>query len=300
MSRTTGRHFLQIPGPTNVPDAVLRAIVAPTIDHRGPDFVRLGLEVLEALGPVSATTQPVVVYPSSGTGAWEAALVNTLSPGDTVLAFETGHFATLWKAMATSRTAGLPRSYWDWVPIISANKLGYWPYTPATNLLYGLNVALGMLSDEGLDNVFARHQRHAAATREAVRAWGLEVICADERELRVADRRPCARRARRRRRTPGSARALRHVVRGWARQADRPHLPDRAPRPLQRPDARWHAVRGADGATTGRRTDRSQRSRGGYRPAREGMTAVEASPPPGAPPSDDRGAELVASVVADH
>jgi alanine-glyoxylate transaminase/serine-glyoxylate transaminase/serine-pyruvate transaminase len=299
MSRTTGRHFLQIPGPTNVPDEVLRAIVAPTIDHRGPDFARLGLEVLEALGPVFATTQPVVVYPSSGTGAWEAALVNTLSPGDTVLAFETGHFATLWKAMATSlglrvefvpgdwrhgvdpavvadrlaadtehdfkavcvvhnetstgvtsrvpevraaideaahpalllvdtisslasidyrhdewgvdvtvagsqkglmlppglgfnamsekalaasRTAGLPRSYWDWAPIIAANKLGYWPYTPATNLLYGLKVALGMLSDEGLDNVFARHQRHAAATREAVRAWGLEVLCADERE----------------------------------------------------------------------------------------------------------------------
>ena len=299
MSRTTGRHFLQIPGPTNVPDEVLRAIVAPTIDHRGPDFARLGLEVLEALGPVFATTQPVVVYPSSGTGAWEAALVNTLSPGDTVLAFETGHFATLWntmatslglrvefvpgdwrhgvdpavvadrlaadtehdfkavcvvhnetstgvtsrvpevraaideaahpalllvdtisslasidyrhdewgvdvtvagsqkglmlppglgfnamseKALAASRTAGLPRSYWDWAPIIAANKLGYWPYTPATNLLYGLKVALGMLSDEGLDNVFARHQRHAAATREAVRAWGLEVLCADERE----------------------------------------------------------------------------------------------------------------------
>ncbi|MDQ3484967.1 MAG: aminotransferase class V-fold PLP-dependent enzyme [Actinomycetota bacterium] len=299
MTRTTGRHFLQIPGPTNVPDEVLRAIAAPTIDHRGPDFARLGREVLEALGPVFATTQPIVVYPSSGTGAWEAALANTLSPGDTVLAFETGHFATLWKAMATalglkvvfipgdwrhgvdpavvaerlatdaaheikavcvvhnetstgvtsrvpevraaideaahpalllvdtisslasidyrhdewgvdvtvagsqkglmlppglgfnavsekalaaSRTAGLPRSYWDWAPIIAANKLGYWPYTPATNLLYGLKVALRMLSDEGLENVFARHQRHAAATREAVRGWGLEVLCADERE----------------------------------------------------------------------------------------------------------------------
>ncbi len=299
MTRTTGRHFLQIPGPTNVPDEVLRAIAAPTIDHRGPDFAQLGTEVLEALGPIFATTQPVVVYPSSGTGAWEAALVNTLSPGDTVLAFETGHFATLWntmatslglrvefvpgdwrhgvdptvvaerlaadtaheikavcvvhnetstgvtsrvpevreamdsathpalflvdtisslasidyrhdewgvdvtvagsqkglmlppglgfnavseKALAASQTAGLPKSYWDWAPIIEANKLGYWPYTPATNLLYGLKVALRMLSDEGMEAVFARHQRHAAATREAVRGWGLEVLCADERE----------------------------------------------------------------------------------------------------------------------
>ena len=299
MSQTTGRHFLQIPGPTNVPDEVLRAMSAPTIDHRGPEFAQLGKAVLGALGPVFGTTQPVVVYPSSGTGAWEAALVNTLSPGDKVLAFETGHFALLWQAMATalglrvdlvpgdwrrgvdpgvvaerlaadtgheikavcvvhnetstgvtsrvpevrkaiddaghpalllvdtisslasidyrhdewgvdvtvagsqkglmlppglgfnavsenaldaSRSAGLPRSYWDWAPIIAANKNGFWPYTPATNLLYGLKVALRMLADEGLPNVFARHQRHAAATREAVRAWGLEVLCADERE----------------------------------------------------------------------------------------------------------------------
>lgn len=299
MSRRTGRHFLQIPGPTNVPDEVLRAIAAPTIDHRGPEFGLLGRDVLEALGPVFATTQPVVVYPSSGTGAWEAALVNTLSPGDTVLAFETGHFALLWQTMATSlglrvelvpgdwrhgvdpavvaerlaadtdaaikavcvvhnetstgvtsrvpevrqaidesghpalllvdtisslasidyrhdewgvdvtvagsqkglmlppglgfnavsekaleasRSAGLAKSYWDWEPIIAANQNGYWPYTPATNLLYGLKVALRMLAEEGMDHVFARHQRHAAATREAVRAWGLEVLCADERE----------------------------------------------------------------------------------------------------------------------
>ncbi|MGH8895197.1 MAG: pyridoxal-phosphate-dependent aminotransferase family protein [Actinomycetes bacterium] len=295
----SGRHFLQIPGPTNVPDDILRAMSAPTIDHRGPEFARLGREVLEGLGPVFATTGPVVVYPSSGTGAWEAALVNTLSPGDRVLAFETGHFATVWQAMATalglrvdfvpgdwrhgvdpavvadrlaadtahdvkavcvvhnetstgvtsrvpevraamndaghpalllvdtisslasidyrhdewevdvtvagsqkglmlppglgfnavsekalvaSRTAGLPKSYWDWEPIVAANRNGFWPYTPATNLLYGLKVALRMLTDEGMPNVFARHQRHAAATREAVRAWGLEVLCADERE----------------------------------------------------------------------------------------------------------------------
>jgi len=299
MSRTTGRHFLQIPGPTNVPDEVLRAISAPTIDHRGPEFAELGQEVLKALGPVFGTTAPVVVYPSSGTGAWEAALVNTLSPGERVLAFETGHFALLWhsmasslglkvdlvpgdwrhgvdpavveerlaadtgheikavcvvhnetstgvtsrvaevrqaidraghpalllvdtisslgsvdyqhdawgvdvtvsgsqkglmlppglgfnavseKALAASRTAQLPGSYWDWEPIIEANTRGFWPYTPATNLLYGLKAALRMLEDEGLPAVFARHQRHAEATRAAVRAWGLEVLCADERE----------------------------------------------------------------------------------------------------------------------
>ncbi len=299
MPHRTGRHFLQIPGPTNVPDEVLRAMSAPTIDHRGPEFAALGREVLEALGPVFGTSGPVVVYPGSGTGAWEAALVNTLSPGDRVLAFETGHFATLWQAMATalglrvdfvpgdwrhgadpevvaerlsadtaheikavcvvhnetstgvtsrvpeiraamdaaghpalllvdtisslgsidyrhdewgvdvtvagsqkglmlppglsfnavsekaraaSASARLPRSYWDWEPIIAANANGFWPYTPGTNLLYGLRVALRMLDDEGLPNVFARHQRHAAATREAVRRWGLEVLCADERE----------------------------------------------------------------------------------------------------------------------
>ena len=299
MPTATGRHFLQIPGPTNVPDDVLRAMSAPTIDHRGPEFARLGREVLEALGPVFGTSGPVVVYPSSGTGAWEAALVNTLSPGDKVLAFETGHFALLWQAMAASlglevdlvpgdwrrgvdpgdveerlaadanneikavcvvhnetstgvtsrvgevreamdraghpalllvdtisslgsidyrhdewrvdvtvsgsqkglmlppglgfnavsdkaraasRTTRLPRSYWDWEPIIEANQRGFWPYTPGTNLLYGLRTALRMLADEGLPEVFARHQRHAEATREAVRAWGLEILCADERE----------------------------------------------------------------------------------------------------------------------
>jgi alanine-glyoxylate transaminase/serine-glyoxylate transaminase/serine-pyruvate transaminase len=294
----SGRHFLQIPGPTNVPDRVLRAIDAPTIDHRGPEFARLGLELLEGLQAIFRTDGPVVIYPSSGTGAWEAALVNTLSPGDRVLAFETGHFATLWRAMAqrlglevewvpgdwrhgvdpdrvadilaaddgsiravtvvhnetstgvTSRvlavreamdaaghdalllvdtisslgsvdyrhdewgvdvtvgcsqkglmlppglgfnavsekalaaadTAGLPRSYWDWRPIIEANRAGYWPYTPPTNLLYGLREAVSMLQEQGLENVIARHRRHAAATRAAVQGWGLEVLCLDERE----------------------------------------------------------------------------------------------------------------------
>jgi alanine-glyoxylate transaminase/serine-glyoxylate transaminase/serine-pyruvate transaminase len=295
----TGRHFLQIPGPTNVPDQVLRAMAAPTIDHRGPEFAALGLRLLDGIKPVFGTSGPVVIYPASGTGAWEAALVNTLSPGDRVLCFETGHFATLWQGMASglglhvdfvpgdwrhgadpqiveerlaadtsrsikavcvvhnetstgvtsrvadirraidaaghsalllvdtisslgsidyrhdewgvdvtvagsqkglmlppglsfnavsakaldaSRTAALPKSFWDWKPIIEANKNGFFPYTPATNLLYGLEESLQMLAAEGLPAVFARHARHAEATRAAVRAWGLEVLCADERE----------------------------------------------------------------------------------------------------------------------
>ncbi|MET8831938.1 aminotransferase class V-fold PLP-dependent enzyme [Streptomyces sp. NPDC004610] len=299
MTLHTGRHFLQIPGPTNVPDQVLRAMSAPTIDHRGPEFAELTLGLLQRIKPVFGTEGPVVIYPASGTGAWEAALVNTLSPGDRVLCFETGHFATLWqdmarslglevdfvpgdwrhgadpaeltrrleaditqsikavcvvhnetstgvtsripeirealnatghpalllvdtisslgsidyrhdewgvdvtvagsqkglmlppglsfnaisvKALAASRTARLPKSFWDWTPIIEANRRGYFPYTPATNLLYALSEALDLLAAEGLPEVFARHARHAAATRAAVRGWGLEVLCADERE----------------------------------------------------------------------------------------------------------------------
>jgi alanine-glyoxylate transaminase/serine-glyoxylate transaminase/serine-pyruvate transaminase len=289
-----GRHFLQIPGPTNVPDRVLRAIDRPTIDHRGPDFAALGHEVLGGLQQVFATSGPVVVYPASGTGAWEAAIVNTLSPGDKVIASETGHFATLWRAMAqtlglevvwlegdwrhgadperiadaldddvravmvvhnetstgvtsriadiraamgdhdalllvdtisslgsidyrheewgvdvtvggsqkglmlpaglsfnavsakaieASKSAKMARSYWDWTPIIAANEAGFWPYTSATNLLYGLVEAVAMLREEGLENVFARHARHAEATRLAVQGWGLEVLALDEREL---------------------------------------------------------------------------------------------------------------------
>ncbi|WP_405803271.1 pyridoxal-phosphate-dependent aminotransferase family protein [Streptomyces sp. NBC_01187] len=295
----TGRHFLQIPGPTNVPDQVLRALAAPTIDHRGAEFAQLTLRLLAELKPVFGTTGPVVIYPSSGTGAWEAALVNTLSPGDRVLCFETGHFATLWqrmadelgldvdlvpgdwrhgadpetlahklaadtehlikavcvvhnetstgvtsripeireaidasghpalllvdtisslgsidyrhdewgvdvtvagsqkglmlppglsfnavseKALAASRRAHSRTSFWDWQPMLEANRNGFFPYTPATNLLYGLDEALRMLNAEGLPAVFARHARHARATRAAVRGWGLEVLCADERE----------------------------------------------------------------------------------------------------------------------
>ncbi len=299
MSRRGGRHFLQIPGPTNVPDRVLRAIDHPTIDHRGPDFTALTRDILPKLQTVFATRNPVVVFPASGTGAWEAALANTLSPGGRVLMYETGHFATLWhgmaqklglrpeflpgdwrtgadpakiedalradaaheikavcvvhnetstgvtsripeiraaidraghpalfmvdtisslasidyrhddwgvdvtvagsqkglmlppglsfnaisdKALKASETAGLPRSYWDWRPVLDANANGFFHYTPATNLLYGLREALDMLLEEGLDNVFARHQRHAAATRAAVEGWGLEVLATNPDE----------------------------------------------------------------------------------------------------------------------
>ncbi|MCP1550033.1 MULTISPECIES: pyridoxal-phosphate-dependent aminotransferase family protein [Methylorubrum] len=294
MTRRTGRHFLHIPGPSPVPERVLRAMDRQVIDHRGPEFGVLGREVLEGCRTIFRTKGPVVIYPGSGTGAWEAAIVNTLSSGDRVLMFETGHFATLWRQMAArwgievefvpgdwrhgvdpaqvearlaedrghsfkavmvvhnetstgvtsripairraidaaghpalllvdtisslgsvdvrhdewgvdvtvsgsqkglmlppglgftaisdkARAAGksnnLPRSYWDWEEMLKPNANGYFPYTPATNLLYGLREAVAILLEEGLDNVFARHQRLAAATRAAVEAWGLEVLC---------------------------------------------------------------------------------------------------------------------------
>jgi alanine-glyoxylate transaminase/serine-glyoxylate transaminase/serine-pyruvate transaminase len=300
MSRSTGRHFLQIPGPTNVPLAVLAAIAQPTIDHRGPDFRRLAIEVLAGIAEIFQTRGPVVIYPASGTGAWEAALVNTLSPGDTVLMTETGHFASLWcklarrlglevellpgdwrrgasasdierrlaedrghrikavavvhnetstgavsniaavrrsldtahhpalllvdtisslasidyrhdgwgvdvtvggsqkglmlppglafnavsaKARAAARDARLPRAYWDWEDMIAANAQGYFPYTPATNLLQGLKVALDLLREEGLAAVFVRHDLAAEATRRCARHWGLEVQCAEPADM---------------------------------------------------------------------------------------------------------------------
>ena len=295
-----GRHFLQIPGPTNVPDRILRAIDRATIDHRGPGFERLGHRVLDGIKPIFQTTDPVVIYPASGTGAWEAALVNTLSPGDRVLMAETGQFASLWhalaerlgldvvflpgdwrhgvraeeiaqaleqdknsrikavccvhnetstgitsdiaavrkamddaghpallmvdtisslasidyrhdewgvdvtiggsqkglmlppglgfnavgaKALAASDTAAMTRSYWDWGPMLTANKGGAFPYTPATNLLYGLDEALTILGEEGLVNVFHRHARLAEAARLAVAAWGLETVAQNEGEM---------------------------------------------------------------------------------------------------------------------
>ncbi len=295
----SGRHFLQIPGPTNVPDRILRAIAQPTIDHRGPQFAILAREALDGLQRVFQTKGPVVIYSSSGTGAWEAAFVNTLSPGDTVLMVETGHFAVLWRdmalrlglrvefipgdwrhgvdataiterlradtsgaikavaivhnetstgvtsdvaavrramdgarhrallladtvsglgaidyrhdewgvdvsisgsqkglmlppglcfnaisaaALAASKSACLPRAYWDWEPMIRDNAAGFFPTTPAINLLYGLREAVHMLEEEGLPSVFARHTRFGEATRRAVKAWGLNVLgaCPDE------------------------------------------------------------------------------------------------------------------------
>ena len=304
MGHNAGRHFLQIPGPTNVPDRILRAIDHATIDHRGPEFQKLGQEVLEGLKAVFKTKSPVVIFPASGTGAWEAALVNTLSPGDSVLMYESGHFATLWngmakrlgivpqfiegdwrraadpaaiearlaedkshsikavcvvhnetstgatsrigevrkaidraghpalfmvdtisslasidyrhdewgvdvtvagsqkglmlppglsfnavseKALAAGKSAKLPRSYWSWEEMLGPNKNGFFPYTPSTNLLYGLREALKMLvEEEGLENVFKRHDRHAEATRRAVRAWGLEILCQNPQEYSSA------------------------------------------------------------------------------------------------------------------
>ncbi len=291
-----GRHFLQIPGPTNVPDRILRAIDHPTIDHRGPEFAELGKRVLRGMKTILRTQHHVVIFPSSGTGAWEAALVNTLSPGDQILMPETGHFSYMWcamseklglkptviggdwrigaepnavaarlaadsaraikavcvvqnetstgcaspipkiraaidsvdhpallivdtisslgsmdmrmdewgvdvvvagsqkglmlppglsfnavseKALAASKSSGMAKSYWDWAEMLGANKNGFFPYTPATNLLYGLAEALDIIEERGLDAIFARHQRHAEATRRCVLAWGLEILCRD-------------------------------------------------------------------------------------------------------------------------
>ena len=295
-SRLPGRHFLQIPGPTPVPDRVLRAIDMPLIDQRGPEFAKLTKRVLEGIKTIFKTTQPVIIYTATGTGAWEAALTNTLSPGDRVLMVETGQFATLWKVMAerlglkpefiktdwrvgadpklieehlrkdkaheikavcvlhsetatgclspiseirraidaaghpalflvdtisslasadyrhdewgvdvtiggaqkglmlppgmsfnavsekalnASKTARLPRSFFQWDDMLTMYKQGFFPYTPATQMLYGLDVSIQMLHEEGLDHVFARHLRLAEATRRAVRAWGLEILCRD-------------------------------------------------------------------------------------------------------------------------
>ncbi|MCS0493897.1 aminotransferase class V-fold PLP-dependent enzyme [Ancylobacter sp. MQZ15Z-1] len=293
-ARVAGRHFLQIPGPTPVPDRILRAMDMPTIDHRGPEFQKLGRRVLEGIKTIFKTENPVIIYPASGTGAWEAALANVLSPGDKVLMFETGHFATLWKnmaiklglkpdfipsdwrigadaeaieaklredknheikavcvvhnetstgcislipevrkamdaaghpalllvdtisslasidfrhdewgvdvtvsgsqkglmlppglsfnalsdkALAAAKKSSMPKLFWSWEEMLPHNEKGFFPYTPGTNLLYGLAEAVDMLHEEGLENVFARHDRHAEATRRAVRAWGLEVLC---------------------------------------------------------------------------------------------------------------------------
>lgn len=294
-----GKHFLQIPGPTNVPDRVLRAMDYPTIDHRGPEFAEIAKRVLDRIKLIFKTSEPVIIYPGSGTGAWEAAIVNTLNEGDKVLMFETGEFSTKWwdiaerlkiksdfvpgdwrtgadpeilekklkedknheikavfivhnetstgvasrigecrkamdnakhpallmvdtisslasidyrheewrvdvtvggsqkglllppglsfnaissKALEAYKKSNLPKSYWDWEPMLKNNANGFFPYTPATNMFYGLDEAINMLLEEGLENVFARHKRHAEATRQAVRAWGLEILCKNPEE----------------------------------------------------------------------------------------------------------------------
>ncbi|TQV81614.1 pyridoxal-phosphate-dependent aminotransferase family protein [Denitrobaculum tricleocarpae] len=294
--RKQGRHFLQIPGPTNVPDRILRAMDLPTMDHRSPEFGELGLRVLNGMKTIFKCSGPVFIYPASGTGAWEAALVNTLNPGDHVLMYETGHFSTLWKSMAlkiglqpeflqgdwrsgadanaienrlrddtahdikavcvvhnetstgavtpidqvreaidaaghpallmvdtisslasidyrqdewgvdvtvggsqkglmlppglsfnavsdkalaAAKTCASMKAFWSWEDMAGPNATGFFPYTPATNLLYGLAEAIDMLHEEGLENVFARHDRHAEATRRAVQAWGLEILCSE-------------------------------------------------------------------------------------------------------------------------
>jgi len=299
MSYSSGRSFVQIPGPTNVPERVLRAMARPTIDHRGPEFSSLALDILDGLKDVFKTSGEIVIFPSSGTGAWEAALVNTLSPGDRVLMFDIGQFAALWrgvavklgldveyvpgdwrhgvdpqvveakltedrahniravcvvhnetstgvvsrvaavreamrraghpallmvdtisslasmdyrhdewevdvtvggsqkglmlppglgfnavsdKAVAASKSSRLPKSYWEWQPILTQNAKGFFPYTPATNLLFGLRESLQMLREEGFENVITRHARHGEATRRAVRAWGLEIVALDPKE----------------------------------------------------------------------------------------------------------------------
>ena len=295
-----GKHFLQLPGPSNVPDRILRAMDYPTIDHRGPEFSDLANDCLEGIKTIFKTKSNVIIYPASGTGAWEAALVNTINENDLVLMVETGHFASLWnkmalrlgiktefletdwrrgvvpeklfdrlqkdtekqikavcvvhnetstgctsrieevrqalnsanhdallmvdsisglasmeykhdewgvditvsgsqkglmlppglsfnaisdKALRISKTSGMRRSYWDWEEQIDANKSGSFPYTPATNLLYGLKEAINMLHEEGLDNVFKRHEKHALATRAAVQAWGFENVCKEEKDF---------------------------------------------------------------------------------------------------------------------
>ena len=295
-----GKHFLQLPGPSNVPDRILRAMDYPTIDHRGPEFANLAQTCIEGMQSIFKTKSNVIIYPASGTGAWEAALVNTVREDDLVLMVETGHFASLWnkmalrlgiktefletdwrrgvepeklferlqkdtkkqikavcvvhnetstgctsrieevrkalnsanhdallmvdtisglasmeykhdewgvdvtvsgsqkglmlppglsfnaisdKALKIAKTSGMRRSYWDWEEQIEANKSGSFPYTPAINLLYGLKEAINMLHEEGLDNVFKRHEKHAVATRAAVQAWGFENVCKEEKDF---------------------------------------------------------------------------------------------------------------------
>ena len=383
----SGRHFLQIPGPTNTPDRVLRALAQPTIDHRSGEFAALGRTVLEGIKRIFQTSGPVVIFPASGSGAWEAALVNTLSPGDHVLAFDIGEFARGWsdvgrriglevevapgdwrhgvdpaavesrlredrdhrikavlvvhnetstgatsrlpeirraidrsahpalllvdavsslasielrhddwgldvtlsgsqkglmlppglsfnaiseKALAASRSARLPRSYFSWDQMLPANANGFFPYTPATNLLFGLREAIAMLEEEGLENVFARHRRLAAAARAAVRAWGLAIACEREDEyspvvttIMMPDAGATAR-CRRGSLSFDRPRAFQHVARRRARPLQGTRVSHRPPGRLQRPDADGHALRRRDGTGNGWSAVAAGRRRSGH------------------------------------
>ena len=380
-SRPVGRHFLQIPGPTALPDRVLRAMDTPIIDHRGPDFAKLAKRCLEGIKTIFKTTNPVIIYTATGTGAWEAALVNTLSPGDRVLMVETGQFATLWKvmaeklglrpefiktdwrtgadpaviedhlrkdtnkeikavcvlhnetstgclspipeirkaidaaghpallfvdtisslastdyrhdewgvdvtvggaqkglmmppgmsfnavsdkALAAAKNSKLTKSFWAWDDMLNMNKVGFFPYTPATQMLHGLAEGIAMLHEEGLDNVFARHDRLAEATRKAVRAWGLEIMC---REVEIlfadSDGGVAAGRPQRRRLPQSRARDLQHLLRRQLRQLRRQIFPHRPSRRPQRRHAHGRAGQHRDGAGARRHPAQEGRRAGG-------------------------------------
>ena len=382
-SRPVGRHFLQIPGPTPLPDRVLRAMDTPIIDHRGPEFSKLAKRCLDGIKTIFKTTNPVIIYTATGTGAWEAALVNTLNAGDRVLMVETGQFGTLWKkmaeniglkpefiktdwrigadpnaiedalrkdtnkeikavcvlhnetstgclspiaeirkaidaaghpalfmvdtisslastdyrhdewgvdvtvggaqkglmlppgmsfnavsdkALAASKNSKMPKSFWSWEDMLNMNKIGFFPYTPATQMLHGLAAGIDMLHEEGLDNVFARHDRLAEATRRAVRAWGLEIMC-KEREVLLADhhRGDAARRPRRRRVPQPRARHLQHLLRRELRPIRRQIFPHRPSRRRQRGPADRRARHHRDGAVARRHPAQEGRRAGGDR-----------------------------------
>ena len=393
--RRAGRHFLQIPGPTPVPDRILRAMDMPVIDHRGPEFKSLGLRVLAGIKTIFKTSEHVFIYPSSGTGAWEAALVNTLSPGDKVLMYETGHFASLWnnialklglqpdciasdwrsgadadaiearlrddkartikavcvvhnetstgatsridevrraidaarhpallmvdtisslasidyrhdewgvdvtvggsqkglmlppglgfnavsqKGFAAARAAKQPKSYFSWEEMLPANKEGFFPYTPATNLLYGLAEAIDMLHEEGLERVFARHDRLAEGTRRAVRAWGLEILCRDPKYYSSkSHRRVDARGAGCRRLAQGGARCLRYFAWYRSQQTGKEGIPHRSPGRHQRSHHAGGPRRRGNGPCPGQgaaHTGRCARGDGLFHASRRGRAGV--------------------------
>ncbi len=388
-SRTVGRHFLHIPGPSPLPDRVLRAMDTPIIDHRGPEFAKLAKKCLDGIKTIFKTTNPVIIYTATGTGAWEAALVNTLSPGDKVLMVETGQFATLWKkmaeklglkpefiatdwrigadpaaiearlredkgkeikavcflhnetstgclspvaeirkaidraghpallmvdtisslastdyrhdewgvdvtvggaqkglmlppgmsfnavsdkALAANKTSKLTKSFWAWDEMLTMNKVGFFPYTPATQMLQGLAVSIEMLHEEGLDNVFARHDRLAEATRRAIKAWGLDTICRDPKYYSPTHHRGAAAGRPRRRRVPrAGARAVQYFLRLELRPLHRQDVPHRPSRRHQRRDDAGRPGRNRDGARARQHPAQEGRRAGG-----DGLSRVPA------------------------